>query len=329
MIFAFANSLGLVTKIPRVNTLVRYLYSRFISRKAILHVPSGLDYHRLLEKHSNKVTIVIPTRDKVELLEECVASILKFTNFDDYEIFIIDNNSSNPNTQKYLNSLDKSRFTVLSFPHDFNYSKICNFAAQSSEADFLCFLNNDTLVTDPNWLNNLVSHAKSPNVGVVGSRLMYPDGRLQHLGVVLGKNGLATHLDFRNLHSDPTIESLNYPCFEVTAVTFACVVVSRANYFAIGAMDIDLPVGLNDVDFCLRARGHGFSVLVCGDTQLIHIESATRPKALSFKGFRQGTRDLTVFLGKHGWPAPDEFFEFPHQKSAKNYRGKHGGQAKR
>lgn len=298
-----------------MRALLRYLISRFLSRKVTFTKPLGGYEHVQLETHPGEVAIVIPTRDKVELLATCVESILTNTNYENYHIIIVDNNSVALETKKYLNALDEVRFTVLPYQKQFNYSEICNFAVQHSNAEFFCFLNNDTVVKDPNWLTKMVSHAKTPNVGVVGARLIYPDGRLQHLGVALGINGLATHVNFRNLGINSSIDSMKSNCFEVSAVTFACVVVSKTNFISIGGMDVNFPVGLNDVDFCLRAKSHGFSVVLCGETQLIHVESATRPQALSLKGFRQGVRDLSLFLRKHGWPKPDEFFKLSKHKA--------------
>jgi GT2 family glycosyltransferase len=184
---------------------------------------------------------------------------------------------------------------IIEYPQKFNYSAICNLAALNSTAEYLCFLNNDTEVIEPDWLGNLVDHASQSNIGVVGSLLLYPDSTIQHAGIALGSTGVAGHP-----YSGDTQKMANLQgCFSVSGATFACVVIAANKFNEIGGLDELLPVGLNDVDFCVRAAKAGLLNLVCTRNVLFHAESKSRKSMKSMVGAFRAVRDVLYLSNKH------------------------------
>lgn len=221
------------------------------------------------------VSIIIPTRNQSRLLQQCVVSIEEKTSYHPYEIIIIDNNSIDPETIQYLDALS-DQHRVLRYPQPFNFSAINNLGADHAEGEYLLFLNDDTQVLGPEWLTAMVEQAQRPDVGAVGAKLLYPDNRLQHAGVILGIFGGAGHA-FRNLPDNRTayfgFADLTRNC---SAVTAACMMVSRKLFKEIGGFDEQLKVVYNDVDLCLRIRERGYLILYTPFAVLYHFESATR-----------------------------------------------------
>ena len=253
---------------------------------------------------TEKVSIIIPTRDKPKLLRKCIDSILEKTKYQNFEVLIVDNQSSEPETLALLGELEHKGIKILKFPSKFNFSAICNLAASQASGKYLCFLNNDTEITEPNWLSNMVEHANHPNVGVVGAVLRFPDGKLQHMGISLNFGGVATH-PFRGSQGTPSVPP---ECFQVSAVTFACALVSADNYLLLGGMDEDFPSGFNDVDFGIRCAEQNLTNIVCSNAHLTHAESVSRPKSSTLAGVVSGVRDVFVFLRKHPGPLVEKFF---------------------
>ena len=228
-------------------------------------------------RKSPLVSIIIPTKDQVRLLRQCVASIEEKTSYHPYEIVIIDNHSIDPETIHYLDALsDKHR--VLRYPGPFNFSAINNFAAGQAKGEHLLFLNDDTQVIDVEWLDALVEHAQRPEVGAVGAKLLYPDNSIQHAGVTLGICGGAGHA-FRKLPNNRTgyfgLADLTRNC---SAVTAACMIIPRKVFDEVGGFDEELKVVYNDVDLCLRIRKQGYLILYTPFAVLYHFESATRAR---------------------------------------------------
>ncbi len=219
------------------------------------------------------VSIIIPTRDGVEVLERCIRSIESKTDYLHYEILIVDNGSSKPETLTYFSSL---RHRVLRLDEPFNYSRLNNFGAQHAKGEFLLLLNNDTEVISPEWMRAMLELCHLPGVGLVGAKLHYPDGRIQHAGVVLGIKGVAGHS-----HKYFPGRSRGYfdalACIRnYSAVTAACMMVRRDVFQAVGGFDEQLRVAFNDVDFCLRVREKGYRIAWTPYAELYHYESATR-----------------------------------------------------
>jgi GT2 family glycosyltransferase len=258
-----------------------------------------VSHHHNSPPSDASVSIIIPTRDKFELLQTCIESIFSKTHYKNFELIVMNNNSVEQNALDYLEELKCRAIKVIDYPHPFNYSKICNLGASESKAEYLCFLNNDTEILDGNWLTNLMAHATQPRVGVVGSKLLYTNGTIQNLGVALGYRGVAGH-PFSGLRPDDIkLDGATDECFEVSAVTFACAVMSKSVFFEISSLDEDLAVGLNDVDICIRLRSGGRKNVVCNQSVLFHSESKSRRSVLSPKGFAQATKEVFRFLKKH------------------------------
>jgi O-antigen biosynthesis protein len=224
------------------------------------------------------VGIVIPTRDRADLLAECVRGLRDGTDYPSYEIVVVDNGSSAPDALALLRDLKSDRrFKVVERPGPFNFSALSNDGARATAAAVLAFVNNDIVVVDPGWLKPLVRFALLPHVGVVGAKLLFPDGRLQHAGVVLGFGGIAGHL-YRRMPADhPGYGNRLMNAHEVGAVTAACIAVERHKFEAVGGFDAEnLPVDLNDMDLCLRISERGWTSLWTPESVLVHLQSATR-----------------------------------------------------
>ena len=251
-----------------------------------------------------KVSIIIPTRDKAKLLRACVESIRENTNYSNYELLIVDNSSIEPETIDLLAQYESEGVSILKYPEAFNYSAICNFAATKATGDYLCFLNNDTDVISRNWLSSMVEHASVTSTGLVGAVLSYPNGSIQHTGIALGYTGIAGH-PYRGESKD---ECVPESCFQVSAVTFACAMISASKFWELGAMDEKFPSGFNDVDFSIRSSNQKYKNVVCVKAQLIHRESQTRAKSLSLRGFWRGVKDVVTILKKHEGVPLESFF---------------------
>lgn len=270
--------------------------------------------HGLADESTSRnetLTIIIPTRDKVDLLRKCIESVLLNSRQAHYEIIIVDNDSQEEATLNYLTSLsEKKGIRVLKYSGEFNFAAICNLAAFKSESEYLCFLNNDVEILASSWLENLMYHAKNPNIGFVGGVLKYPNGRLQHAGIALNLNGIATHPLRGQIMNSPAVKSLTSSCYEVEAVTFACAMVKRDVYFSLGGLSADFPVGLNDVDICLSATRTNLKNVICSKVVGRHGESKSRSKPWSIKGFRSSLRAVIQLETKWGvFQLKDRYFE--------------------
>lgn len=230
------------------------------------------------------VSIIILTRDKSEVLQACINSIKKST-YHNYEILIVDNGSCEKETLDYLSSLAScfSNCRVIRYDIPFNYSRLNNWAVKEARGDYLLFLNNDTEVITPDWIEQMLQHAQRRDVGAVGAKLLYPDGRIQHAGIVLGLGGVAEHSHkFVSQYSagyfGMMVDIRNY-----SAVTGACMMVPKSVFYEIGGFEEDnLPVAYNDVDLCLRIREAGYLCVFTPFAQLWHHESLTRGRKLNY-----------------------------------------------
>jgi GT2 family glycosyltransferase len=221
------------------------------------------------------VSIVIPTRDQRALLQTTLESIWARTDYDRYEIIVIDNQSSDADAVRYLESLPP-RCQVHRWKERFNYSALNNFGVRHARGEQLLFLNNDVEVIRPDWLTAMLEHAQRPEVGAVGARLLYGDGRIQHAGVVVGVNRAAANA-FRTWPGE-TIGNLRLADLtrNCSAVTGACMMVPRRVFEELGGFDEELRVVLNDVDLCLKIRQRGYLVVYTPDALLYHYEGSSR-----------------------------------------------------
>jgi len=224
------------------------------------------------------VSIIIPSKDRWDLLGPCLESIQK-TDWPKelIEILIVDNNS---NDQAYLNMLaikeELNLIKVIKDNREFNWSRLNNIAANQSQGDMIVFINNDTEVIDPAWLKKLTACAFSPNVGAVGCKLLYPDNTVQHGGVIAGIQGVAGHAHVSLQAYEGGYYNLSNTTHEVIAVTGACLAVTHDNYNATGGFNEDLRVAFNDIDFCFTLHNQGKYNVYLGEPLMVHHESKSR-----------------------------------------------------
>lgn len=231
-------------------------------------------------KNTPLVTIIIPVRDRVDLLRRCVGSIFEKSTYRNWELLIVNNQSSEPATLAFLRELSKlSNVKVLEYNDRFNFSKINNFAVSYANGEVLLFLNNDVEVVTPNWLEELLGFAEQPEIGAVGAKLLLPDGRIQHGGVVLGLSGGADHAFYGLPGDEPGYFGLAAVARNCSAVTAACLMTRRRVFEEVGGFDPNLDVAFNDVDLCLRMLAAGYRVVWTPFAVLYHYESSTRKKA--------------------------------------------------
>jgi GT2 family glycosyltransferase len=223
-----------------------------------------------------KVTIIIPTRDRVDLLRMCVESVLSRTTYPDFELLIVDNGSVEPATLEFLRNLPTGRCRVVRDEAPFNFAALNNIAARCAAGEFLLLLNNDIEVLTPGWLEEMMRFGLQDGVGVVGARLWYPDGRLQHGGAILGIGGVAGHSHKYLQKGLPGYFGRAVLHQRVSAVTAACLLVRKSTYLAVGGLDEKLQVAFNDIDFCLRVRDEGLHAVWTPYAEMVHHESASR-----------------------------------------------------
>lgn len=224
------------------------------------------------------VSLVVPTRDHVELLSECLECVLERTTYPRFEVVVIDNGSTDPEAVRYLEKMSRDpRVTVLSVPGPFNFSRLCNRGVARARGDIYVLLNNDTQVRRGDWLDELVAHAVRPEVGAVGAKMLYPNGTIQHAGVILGVGGTAGHA-YRGAPADAAgYCGRALVTQQLSAVTAACLAGRRTVFQEIGGFETEnVGVTFNDVDFCLRLREAGYKVVWTPFAELRHDECGSR-----------------------------------------------------
>lgn len=224
------------------------------------------------------VSIIIPTRDGLALLRQCIDSIFTKTTYPHFEIIVVDNGSTAPQVLDYLQTMeDTKRIRVLRDARPFNYSALNNAAAREAKGTLLCLMNNDIEVISPDWLEEMASQAIRPEIGMVGCRLWYPDDTLQHAGVILGMGGVAGHAHHRLTRAEGGYFSRAQLVQNYSAITAACAVVRAEVFWQVEGLNArDLAVAFNDIDLCLRIRDAGYRNLWTPFAELYHHESASR-----------------------------------------------------
>jgi len=236
-------------------------------------------------------TLIVPTRDRADLLAACLSGLEK-TSPRDFDLLIVDNGSTEPAARELLDRAGRHSWVrIVDAAGPFNFSALCNRAAELARGRVLVFLNNDTVAMQPDWLANLVCWAVRPDVGGVGAKLVYPSGKLQHAGLVLGLGGYAGHID---AGAGPAhrgyLDRLAAP-HEVSAVTGACLAVEKGKFDAIGGFDAErYPIELGDIDLCLRLRQRGWKTVFTPHATLTHHESATRGRSNVAKRYAKERR---------------------------------------
>lgn len=228
-------------------------------------------------KPSQRVSIIIPTRDKVELLRRCVSSIIEKTDYNDYEIVIVDNQSGERETKEYFKSISNNdRIRILPYDKPFNFSLVNNFAVDTTDSELILFLNNDTEVINNEWLTAMQELAQGEEVGAVGAKLLYPNDTIQHAGVILGIGGVGNHSHLGFPKASHGYFGRISVIQNLSAVTGACLMMRRKVFYEVGGFDESLSHAFNDVDLCLKIRDKGYRIIYTPYAELYHHESASR-----------------------------------------------------
>lgn len=240
-------------------------------------VPRRLQRLPLAADGPLKVSVIIPTRDGLALLSRCIDSLFAHASKLEVELIVVDNGSVEAETLSYFEEIQARGVRVLSMPGPFNFSLLNNRAVAEANGNILCLLNNDIEVLHEGWLEELVGQLMRPGVGAVGAKLLWPNGMVQHGGVVLGVGNVAGHYGNRLSDGDWGDQGRNQLLQRVSAVTAACLLVRKVDYLRVGGMDERaFPVAFNDVDLCLKIRRLGMAIVWSPYARLLHAESASR-----------------------------------------------------
>lgn len=238
------------------------------------------------------VSIVIPNKDHIDDLDKCVRSLFNVNTYKNIEVIIVENNSTQKETFEYYDSIQKEYFDVrvLMWKSGFNYSAINNFGVKEAKGDYILLLNNDTEMIAPDSISDMLGYCMRPDVGIVGAKLLYPDGTIQHAGVIIGLGGIAGHAFIGLDANQYGYMSRAYLSSDYSAVTAACLMISKDIYNEVGGLCEEYAVAFNDVDFCMKVRSKGYLVVYDAFSQWYHYESKSRgyedteEKQLRFKG---------------------------------------------
>ena len=234
-----------------------------------------VDYHM---KKEPLVSIIIPTKDLASTLDTCLTSLFQKTTYKNFEVIVVNNNSEEDDTFALFDRYKKlyKNFKVLDANFEFNYSKINNMAVKKCKGEYICLLNNDTEIISPNWLSVMVSYASQPHIGAVGPKLLYPDETVQHGGVILGLGGVASHAYIGASKSDVGMYGRLRVPYNYSAVTAACLVVSKRKYLEVQGLEEKLKVAYNDIDFNIKLLEKGYYNVFVPQVELFHFESKSR-----------------------------------------------------
>ncbi|HEV8296071.1 MAG TPA: glycosyltransferase family 2 protein, partial [Acidimicrobiales bacterium] len=260
---------------PAAHGASRSALSAALARRGLdATIDGGIDptWHRVRYRIESRplVTIVIPTRDRLDLLEPCIEQLRASVDHEPLELLVVDNESHDPATLRYLEHFASAGGTVVRYPHRFNYARQMNLAALEARGELLLLFNNDARPVSEGWFDAMLEHALRPEVGAVGARLRFPSGRAQHEGIVLNAAGVALNLDAG------AYAVLGDNIRDVAAVTGACLMTRVSVWRDVGGMDERLRVAYNDVDLCLRIGERGWRVIYTPLAELVHAESSSR-----------------------------------------------------
>ena len=248
------------------------------------------------------ISILIPNKDHLADLQKCIRSIEEKSDYRNFELIIIENNSTEPETFEGYETLvrENSGVKVVFYKGPFNFSDINNFGASFAQGDYLLLLNNDTEIIRPDCLCQMLGYCQRRDVGIVGARLYYEDDVIQHAGVVLGFGGIAGHAFIGQKRGDNGYFSRIICAQDYSAVTAACMMVKTSVYREVGGMSKELAVAFNDIDFCMKVRERGWLVVYNPRAELYHFESKSRGLENTQEKIERFNREVAVFLGRWG-----------------------------
>lgn len=246
------------------------------------------------------VDLIIPTRDGLSVLKPCVDSILAKTDYPNYQIIIVDNGSEKKETHDYFRQVSTlPNVHVIAYPGEFNYSAINNFAAKHGHADYIGLINNDIEVIEGDWLKQMMAWAVQPSVGIVGAKLLFGDGRVQHAGVTIGMGNAAGHIHRLEAGDSPGYQYRCLATQNMMAVTAACLVTPRDLFEQLGGLDEGIfKVAYNDIDYCLRVEQLGKEVVWTPEAVLYHHESVSRGDDMSEQHINRYFKELKALQAK-------------------------------
>ncbi|MFT6032982.1 MAG: GT2 family glycosyltransferase [Arenicella sp.] len=246
------------------------------------------------------VDLIIPTRDGLAVLKPCIDSILSKTRYLNYNIIVADNGSELAETHEYLTLIDQDpRVSIVDYPGEFNYSAINNFAVSKGQSDYVALVNNDIEVIDGDWLTQMMVWASQEKVGVVGAKLLFGNGKVQHAGVTIGLGNAAGHLHRLENGDAPGYQLRCLATQNMMAVTAACLVTPRAIFEKLDGLDeVAFKVAYNDIDYCLRVESSGHQVIWTPQAVLHHHESVSRGDDMSEQHIERYFRELEVFQSR-------------------------------
>jgi GT2 family glycosyltransferase len=249
------------------------------------------------------VSIIIPTKDKAEILAVCLQTLVGRTRYRPFEVVLVDTGSRERTTERLYGAYrSRSGFSIVSDPGSFNFSRACNTGARAARGSRLLFLNNDTEILHEDWLDRMAQWLDDPGVGAVGARLLYPDTTLQHAGVVVGMGGLASHLFHQQHKGVSGIFGQEHWYRNLSAVTAACLLTSRQAFDSVGGFDETLELVYGDTEYCLRLRQIGLRIVYSPDAELVHYESQSRGKSVPRADFVRFSERLFALGALDGDP---------------------------
>ncbi|MFC1458338.1 glycosyltransferase [Microvirga arabica] len=269
----------------------------------VIVAEAGGGYHRVIRDDPlvwPRVTAVIPTRDHVDILRECIQGLNQATDYPDLEIIVADNDSAETETLRYFDEIRSRGVKIVSVPGTFNYSRINNRAIEHATGEIILLLNNDISMIESGWLKEMVKHLQNDQVAAVGAKLLYPDGTLQHGGVVLGIGGVAGHVHVGVKGDDPGYFSRLKLPQDISCATAACLAVRKLVFDEIGGFDeTNLAVAFNDVDLCMRIRQAGHRIIWTPYAKLVHHESKSRGSDLEGVKLQRFMKEVAYM--QHRW----------------------------
>jgi len=259
-----------------LKALDNYILHNGYNAKAYMNEYSTNYEVRFEVENNPKISIIIPFKDQVRLLKKCIDTIINRSIYENYEIILIDNNSTEKETADFLISVNNTKVKIFKYSKPFNFSRINNWSVKKASGDILLFLNNDTEVISPYWLGDMAGYAQRPEIGAVGAKLLFGNRTIQHAGVIVGIGGYADHIFSGKSECTATIFGLDSWTRNYLAVTAACMMIERKKFEKVGGFDEDFVVCGSDVELCLRFHKNGYRNVYLPFVKLYHHESKTR-----------------------------------------------------
>jgi GT2 family glycosyltransferase len=272
-----------------------------LARSIVMDGPEPFIYQFRNTAPDEIVSIIIPNKDQVELLDTCLKSVFSKSTYPRIEVLIVENNSVEKRTFEYYEEIQRQyvgKIKVLKWEKEFNYSAINNFAASVAVGEFLLFLNNDIEVISADWIERLLDHGQRSEIGVVGAKLYYPDNTIQHAGVIVGIGGIAGHSHKNFLKSSRGYSNRLQVTQNLSAVTGACMLIKRAHFNEVFGFDENIKVAFNDVDLCLKVLRKGYRNVWTPYAELYHHESKTRGEEDSPAKIKRYNNELNLMRNR-------------------------------